>query len=154
MPPPTAQDLDPSMFGLFRSREPGTGICPTGIEVRYREELSLERADEWVRYRQRAERADDGTILHEEAGTLRPAPDGGWEVALAMNSGRLEHGRALWEPSTLRTDSEQFFNDRLQVRATRRVLRFDADGIDKELWLATPVWPALRRHMWGRLERV
>ena len=132
----------------------GEGLCPTGVNVRFHEHFTLERCQDWVRYDQRAVRADDGLVLHTEGGVFRADGSGGLELALVMNSGRLEFGTARWEgAASLVTESTRFHNDRLGVRANRRAFRFDADGCDKELWLATPAWPELRRHMWGRLTR-
>ena len=144
-------------LGRYCTVEPGAGICPTGVEVQFREKFALERFDDWVRYRQQAVDVATGRVLHDEAGVLRQAPDGSWELSLAMNSGRLEYGRVTWDPggsSALRTDSTEFHRDRLGLRAMRRWFRFDAEGCDKELWLSTGVWPELQRHMWSRLQRM
>ncbi|MEM7201182.1 MAG: heme-binding beta-barrel domain-containing protein [Planctomycetota bacterium] len=146
-------------LGTYRTTvsEPGEGVCPTGVATRFHEELTLERVDDWIRYRQHAVDLATGKVLHDEAGAIRAAPGGGFEVALAMNSGRLEHGRVTWEdagPPTLRTDSVDFYHDRLGVLGTRRWFRFAADRCDKELWLAATAWPELRRHMWAHLHRI
>lgn len=146
-------DLFHPHLGRYESHSLCEGICPTGARIRFHEVLELRRIDQVVRYDQQALTEDDH-LLHTESGVFRPVPGGGLEVALAMNSGRLELGSATWEGSTLRTESRTFFNDRLGVRANARTFRFTGKGCDKELYLATPVWPELTRHMWGRLERV
>lgn len=139
--------------GGYVSARPGQGECPTGRVVRYHETLRFVAEDGWVRYAQRAVEQESGAVLHEEHGVLRPLPDGRLQLSLVMNSGRMELGVADFDGDTLTTDTTTFFNDHRGVKATRRIFAFRDGGVDKELWLATPAWPSLTRHMWGPLQR-
>jgi hypothetical protein len=141
---------------------PGDGLCPRDTPVQFHETLVVTRAaptDSWLTVVQRAVDAGTGATLHAEHGFLRPH-GAGVELALAMNSGRLEVGRggvtADGGVVRLVVTSEAFLNDRLQVIAMRRTLEFDlgAGTCDKQLELATGLgWPSLTRHMWARLLR-
>lgn len=154
----------PALCGTWSTdrQAPGEGICPRGTPVRFHETLTITRVaptDAWLQVVQRAVDADTGETLHAEHGFLR-ASGGGVELALAMNSGRLEIARGTLEDvdGTLRlvVTSEAFLNDRLRVIAMRRTLTFDpvAGTCDKQLELATGLgWPTLTRHMWARLIR-
>ena len=141
-------------LGNYETRTSGTGVCPTGLEVAFDEQFCLERWDDWLRYEQRAVHVPSGRVLHQESGVIRRGGDGLWELSLVMNSGRIEEGRAAWRGGSLITDTKTFHRDRLGVVANQRRFRFDERGCDKELWLWAPPWTELRRHMWGRLERV
>ena len=140
-------------LGNYSTVATGAGVCPTGIEVRFHETFSIARVDDWVRYEQKAVDAATGLTLHHESGVFREGADDTFELALVMNSGRMELGTAQWNGAELRTQSSTFFNDRLGVITNERRFTFDAGGCHKELWLATPVWPTLTRHMWGELVR-
>ena len=140
-------------LGSYSTSISGEGICPTGVQVRFDETFSLQRVEDWVRYDQRAVNATSGRILHEETGVFRKGAGDAIELALVMNSGRLELGTATWEGMRLITYSESFFNDRLGVRANERRFVFTASDCHKELWLATTKWSELTRHMWGHLQR-
>jgi hypothetical protein len=141
---------------------PGEGICPRGTPVRFHETLVVTRTaptDGWLTLVQHAVDAASGETLHAEHGFLRPR-GAGVELALAMNSGRLEVARgevvADGDVVCLAVTSDGFLNDRLQVIAMRRTLAFDlaAGTCDKQLELATGLgWPSLTRHMWSRLRR-
>ncbi len=140
-------------LGEYNTLAPGEGICPTGTTVRFRETFRLERIDDWVRYEQRAIDVATGRTLHHESGVFRVTTGDTLELALVMNSGRMELGTANWNGAELRTQSSTFLNDRLGVIANERRFTFSEDGCHKELWLATPLWPTLTRHMWGDLTR-
>lgn len=138
-------------LGTYSTVEPGQGVCPTGVSVDFDETFSLQRVDDWIRYDQIAVSTVDGRVLHHESGVFRTGAGNTIELALVMNSGRMEFGKATWSGRELRTHSELFFNDCLGVHANERRFAFDRHGCHKELWLATRVWSELTRHMWGTL---
>ena len=143
--------------GRYASADPCEGICPTGVRVRFTEELTFRLGDEWLHYDEHA-LGLDGKTLHTESGVIRPTRDNEashpYDISLVMNSGRLEFGSAVIEADSLRTNSTTFYNDHLDVIANAREFRLTSAGIDKHLWLANPVWPELTHHMWGELVRV
>ena len=142
------------IFGRYRSESLCEGVCPTGRRVRFHEEFRLSPGDQWVTYEQKAT-AENGATLHTESGVFRGgANPGELEVALAMNSGRLELGAGSIVEGEVRTDSTQFFNDRLGVKAIARQFFITPEGCNKHLWLANGAWPELTHHMWGTLVRI
>lgn len=40
--------------GRFRSAEPCEGVCPTGVNVQFTEELTFRLGDEWLHYEEHA----------------------------------------------------------------------------------------------------
>ena len=144
-------DLTP-FLGHFHSQTPGIGRCPGGRGVRFHETLSLTDEGRFVHYRQKAVEVDTGAVLHVEDAVLRDHGDG-MELSLVMSSGRVELGHVQHQDDTLILEGVRFENDRKGVRGARRILRLDGDVLHKELWLATPVWPELTKHMWGTLVR-
>ena len=136
--------------GRFRSAAPCEGVCPTGVNVQFTEELTFRLGDEWLHYDEHA-RGLDGRTLHAETGVIRETRNNQstpYDISLMMNSGRLEFGSAAIEGDSLRTHSTTFHNDRLDVIANAREFRLTARGIDKHLWLVNTVWPDLTHHMW------
>ncbi|MCB9678077.1 MAG: hypothetical protein H6737_23455 [Alphaproteobacteria bacterium] len=134
--------------GTWVTEGSGSGRCPGGRGVEYDERLTLVQRSQHVHYHQIAIERGTGFVLHEESAVLR---DG--TLSLVMSSGRMELGRYAVQGDTLVLESETFVNDRKGVIAVRRAFELTPLGCAKTLWLATPVWPELTRHMHGNLVR-
>ena len=144
----TASPLHPALepladlVGSFEGD--GVGDYPTIERFDYRERITFEHVGQPVlAYEQRTWHPVSGAPMHGERGYLRPADDGHVEFTIAHGFGITE-----LQEGALETDDDGRFLLRLgstrlgaastakAVGRVSRVLRFDADRVDYDLWMA------------------
>ncbi len=142
--PPLHPALEPlaDLVGSFEGD--GVGDYPTIERFDYRERITFEHVGKPVlAYEQRTWDPGAGTPMHGERGYLRPAGDGHVELTVAhvfgiteLQEGTLETGQDGRSLLRLGSTCLGVATTAKAVGRVSRVLRFDADRVDYDLWMA------------------
>lgn len=148
MPIPELQEL----AGTWRGH--GHGHFPTIDDFDYEEEfVVIATPGPLVATHQRT--WIDGRPRHVESGYLRWCGDGTVEWVVAHPTGLAELGIGTLVAGTVAVEGTIHATPTATtVHSVRREYRFSPDGLEYDLWMATPVVPSLTHHLSAQLHKV
>lgn len=143
-----------ALIGIWRGE--GSGEFPTMESFRYREEVEFrDIGAPFLVYLQRAWSAEDGELLHAEAGVWRVSDDGRLAVTVALpRVSEVSEGRVGDGVIDLASTSVRRAEGGSALTATRRRYRRDGDELRYEIEMATASVSETTRHLAGTLRRL